>query len=849
MLAGPPAWAAAPAAPTPEPALSRAEATSLLAVLNDPAQRAKLIETLRALEKIAPDAPVAPTAAAPAAPAAGAPAAAVPTAGVPAASGATVPVAAKPTIPLAANSILPQIVDQVSTWFQVLVQRVASMGSLINGLPYLLIWARVIMADPTTPRAVLTVSAELIAVLVLAGGAGRMTRLALRPAVTRLAVHAATRTRVRDPNATAADVSEEATDVGDSADDAEADPEPIADDIAPDHDQLPSSDDTPTAPPPPGKIRRLPGRIWQPIRLLPFALLRLLLDLIPVATFAIVGNLVPGIALPVDGSGRLVVLGLVNAAVMFGAISAVTRMLVSPDEPRLRLARLPDPSARYVLRCMQILAGVAVFGQAMDQIGLLWGMDDDMSQALQKLILLVDHVVLVVVVLQSRKAIAARIRPRRGSVGFKADALSAVAGVWHLLAIFLIVGLWLAWAADLRDGYQQVLHVGLGSFAVLVVARLLAAGLLHGVDTLLHGKPELIARYPVIEARLGRYYRVVRLAISLAIGVTALVILLQVWGLDSIAWLTGSAIGQQMIAATLSIGTTIVVALVIWEIANAAIDQHLGRLTRDGSVGKAVRLRTVLPILRTALMVTVLVVAGLTILGQIGVNIAPLLAGAGILGVAIGFGSQKLVQDFITGIFLLLESAMQVGDFVTLAGVSGTVEHLSIRTIRLRAGDGSVHLIPFSSVTTVNNTNRGVGNAAISVMVSAREDTDAVGEVLKQIALEMRDEADFKDKMRSDLQLWGVDKVEGSVVTLVGQIVCSDSGRWGVQREFNRRYKKRFEALGIELPNPTRTVVMRTEPAPTPEPAPVAAVANDDPGPSSASVRESPPPSSLGHTE
>ena len=202
-------------------------------------------------------------------------------------------------------------------------------------------------------------------------------------------------------------------------------------------------------------------------------------------------------------------------------------------------------------------------------------------------------------------------------------------------------------------------------------------------------------------------------------------------------------------------------------------------------------------------------VAALTTLGQVGVNIAPLLAGAGIIGVAVGFGSQKLVQDFITGIFLLLESAMQVGDNVTLAGVSGTVEHLSIRTIRLRAGDGSVFIIPFSSVTTVNNTNRGIGNAAVSVTVAAAEDTDRVGEILKQIAQEMRGEDAFKPVMRSDLQLWGVDRVSGGTVTLAGQIVCTDAGRWAVQREFNNRYKKRFQELGIALANPTHTVVLQ----------------------------------------
>ena len=187
-------------------------------------------------------------------------------------------------------------------------------------------------------------------------------------------------------------------------------------------------------------------------------------------------------------------------------------------------------------------------------------------------------------------------------------------------------------------------------------------------------------------------------------------------------------------------------------------------------------------------------------------NIAPLLAGAGILGVAIGFGSQKLVQDFITGIFLLLENAMQVGDWVTVASLSGSVENLSIRTMRLRAGDGSVHIIPFSSVSTVTNVNRGIGNAAVSVNVPLDEDTDHVGAVLGEIAREMRDERRFADMMRSDLQLWGVDKVDAGVVTVVGQIVCTDSGRWAVQREFNRRMNIRFREAGIRIATPVQTV-------------------------------------------
>ena len=223
-------------------------------------------------------------------------------------------------------------------------------------------------------------------------------------------------------------------------------------------------------------------------------------------------------------------------------------------------------------------------------------------------------------------------------------------------------------------------------------------------------------------------------------------------------------------------------------------------------MAKSARLRTLLPLLRTGLLITIAIVSGLMILSEIGINIAPLLAGAGIVGVAIGFGSQKLVQDLITGIFLLLENAMQVGDNVTVSGLSGVVENLSVRTIRLRAGDGSVHIIPFSSVTSVTNVNRGLGNASVSVSVAFDEDTDRVAGELTAIVAEMRNDSLLSAMMLSDFQLWGVDKVDGAAVTVAGQVVCTDSGRWPVQREFNRRMKRRFQELGIRIFNPVQTI-------------------------------------------
>src|SRR6202000_2230194 len=246
----------------------------------------------------------------------------------------------------------------------------------------------------------------------------------------------------------------------------------------------------------------------------------------------------------------------------------------------------------------------------------------------------------------------------------------------------------------------------------------------------------------------------------------------------------------------------------------ALLDRQLSMLTREGHYARAARLRTFQPMLRTALFCVIVAVVGLTALSEIGVNVAPLLAGAGIVGIAIGFGSQKLVQDLITGLFLLLENTVQVGDVVSVSGLSGVVENVSIRTIRLRAGDGSVHIVPFSAVTTITNSSRGQGNAAVSVSVAYKEDTDRAGQILKDIVTEMRKESEYRQAIRGDLELWGVDKVDGSMASIVGQIRCTDSGRWPGQRGFKRRIKRRFQECGMQIASAAQTILMHV-PAPT----------------------------------
>jgi moderate conductance mechanosensitive channel len=406
--------------------------------------------------------------------------------------------------------------------------------------------------------------------------------------------------------------------------------------------------------------------------------------------------------------------------------------------------------------------------------------------------------------------VARWIRGPGGSTGTFARLRGHFSRVWHWVALFWLIVGWVIWAIEVPHGYAAVLHYLVVTALVLIATRLFLLVLLGMVDRIMGPAPHSPGLYPGMHARLRVYHPAVTLALRLTVYLLCVLGLLQLYGLNTFLWLIENALGLRILSASGTLLVTIVLAFAVWEVVNGAIHLHLDRLEREAQMAKSARLKTLLPLLRSTLLITVATIAGLMILSEIGINIAPLLAGAGIAGVAIGFGSQKLVQDLITGIFLLLENAMQVGDTVTVSGLSGLVEALSVRTIRLRAADGSVHIIPFSSVTSVTNTNRGLGNAAVSVSVAYDEDTDRVASELTAIVAGMRSDPDLSAKMLSDLQLWGVDKVDGAAVTITGQVVCTDSGRWVVQREFNRRMKRRFQDLGIRIFNPVQTITLST---------------------------------------
>ncbi|WP_185266934.1 mechanosensitive ion channel domain-containing protein [Halopseudomonas xiamenensis] len=555
------------------------------------------------------------------------------------------------------------------------------------------------------------------------------------------------------------------------------------------------------------------------LRRLPFALASFVLDLLPLGLFfgiaALVLQLLPGL----DARTHLVTREFIYAYVITRVVMAVVRLLLSPADASLRIVQIGDLAAEQIHRWTRRLVVLATFGVAIgNALGIL-GTDPAAQLVIVKTTSLLVHLNLIFLVFRFRQPVAVWIAGPSDRHGALQALRHWLAGVWPLLMAVLIMGVWVVWALRIEDGFTRLLEF-IGISAAIIVLGRLAAVLALGALGRLAGITEdsQAERNPANRSSLGsqlveQYYPLLRWLVSLVITVATLVALLEAWGLDALHWFAPGTIGSSLASAFVTIVVAVAIALVVWQVANSSIERRITRWREQGDMLRAARLNTLLPMLRAGLFLVIALIVGLTALNQIGVNTTPLIAGASIIGVAVGFGSQKLVQDFITGIFLLMENTMQVGDSVTVAGVSGTVENLSIRTVRLRAGDGSLHIVPFSSVTTVNNAHRGIGNAAIRISVNYDTDIDLAISELKAIGAELRKDPAFASRILADMEIWGVDAVDGSMVTLAGQMRCTDKARSGVQREINRRVLERFRQLGIGIADPRERPLMTTSAA------------------------------------
>ncbi|MDZ7261042.1 MAG: mechanosensitive ion channel family protein [candidate division KSB1 bacterium] len=252
------------------------------------------------------------------------------------------------------------------------------------------------------------------------------------------------------------------------------------------------------------------------------------------------------------------------------------------------------------------------------------------------------------------------------------------------------------------------------------------------------------------------------------------------------------------------IGTLIVIKGV--QVLSKRLSNLFSRQKADEEYKK--RAETLGSVIRHLLTVSILVLATLTILGQLGIEIGPILAAAGIVGLAVGFGAQSLIKDVINGFFILLEDQIRVGDVVEIAGKGGLVEKVNLKMTVLRDLAGNVHFIPNGSIDVVTNMTKEYSRYVFDIGVAYREDVDEVIEVIKEVDEDLRNDPDFGPDILEPIEILGLDQFADSAIIIKARTMTKPIKQWRVAREFNRRLKKKFDERDIEIPFPHLTLYM-----------------------------------------
>lgn len=258
-----------------------------------------------------------------------------------------------------------------------------------------------------------------------------------------------------------------------------------------------------------------------------------------------------------------------------------------------------------------------------------------------------------------------------------------------------------------------------------------------------------------------------------------------------------------MAATTFRITVILIAAWIVIAVAQRAIRTLRERIARRMDDREAIkRAETLGRVFRYLVAVVVSLVAGMLVLSELGVSVAPILGAAGVAGLAVGFGAQSLVKDFFTGFFLLLENQIRQGDVVRLGNHAGLVEEITLRYVQLRDYDGNVHFVPNGQISTVVNMSRGFAQAVVDVGVGYGEDLDQVMDVMRATGAALRADVAFADRILGDLEIAGVERWADSAVMLRARFRTLPLEQWTVRREFLLRLKRAFDAHGIEIPFP-----------------------------------------------
>ena len=361
------------------------------------------------------------------------------------------------------------------------------------------------------------------------------------------------------------------------------------------------------------------------------------------------------------------------------------------------------------------------------------------------------------------------------------------------------------WFATFLDQYPSWVRPVVAAFAAFAIGYVLGEAAARAVRwgfLALSGGPDRVDfRSPIVR----RPVRVVRLAVTLCGTALLLAPMLRIAGMDVSIGLNPHALGNWLLGVGVRVATVALLAFLTVRIVILAVGRLELRLTGgecSDPVERAKRARTICALLRQGLNVAVLGAALLMILRELGMDIAPILAGAGVVGLAVGFGAQSLVRDVISGFFMILEDQVRVGDVAVIDGTGGLVESIQLRTTVLRDLSGVVHVFPNGSIQRLSNMTKDFSYAVLDVGVAYKEDTDHVVDVLRTVGADLAADDAFAPLVLEPLEVLGVDAFGDSQVTIKVRMKTRPIQQWAVGRELRRRIKKAFDATGIEIPFP-----------------------------------------------
>lgn len=392
-------------------------------------------------------------------------------------------------------------------------------------------------------------------------------------------------------------------------------------------------------------------------------------------------------------------------------------------------------------------------------------------------------------VIRMRRPVAHVIRilplAQRSSQPALRETLRIFSGLWYwpilLMVLVSIINL-----IGIGDDNQKVMRSALFTTVLLIATVFLSTTLHH----LFRSSSEASQRRS--SAYKERFLNLSHALLRIFMAIAFIDILGRIWGVSLFEFAVSNAVGRAISDSLSHIGLIFLVTWMVWVVLDTAIQEALKPPANKRSARQpSTRVKTILPLLRNAIKIILVVICAITTMANLGINVAPFLAGAGVIGLAIGFGSQQLVQDVITGLFIIIEDTLSIGDWVVLdSGHAGTVEGLTIRTLRLRDGKGFVHSVPFGQIKAVTNQSRQFAYAFFSVQFTYDTDVDKAIALIREAGHSISNDPFLKYNLQGPLDVFGVDKMDLNGVVLTAQFRTVSGGQYAVSRAFNQRLKK-----------------------------------------------------------